>query len=85
MPYAVERQYIIFQSGGGFFMSANMSAQVKQVRDLRALFQLMTQQQEGILMHISDKLDEIEACFSALDSLTSNSDADGTEGDSNGK
>ena len=43
----------------------DMPAYAKQVRDLRALCQLLVEQQEGLLRLISDKLDELEADLSA--------------------
>ena len=47
--------------------SQTMSAQVKQVRDIRNLCKLFVEQQDGILMLISEMLDKLETGLSDLD------------------
>ena len=40
-----------------------MSEHIKQIKDIRALCRLMFEQQEIVLIFISNKLDELEASF----------------------
>ena len=59
-----------------------MNEKIVQIRNIRALCRLMTEQHESILRLISDKLDELEAeCLAAND----NSCISGEEGNSGSK
>ena len=53
-----------------------MSEHVKQIKDIRALCRLMFEQQEIVLIFISNKLDELEASFSDSDENASSPAAD---------
>jgi len=45
----------------------DLSVQTQQVRDIRALCRLLIEQQENVMLLISDKLDELEADLSTVD------------------
>jgi len=57
-----------------------MNEQIIQIRNIRALCRLMTEQYESFLRLISDKLDELEAeCLAANDNSCM-SDEEGNNG-----